>query len=169
LNSKRVAVTLGAALACGSAYIRSAPPPAAPTAELPAALALKAAKTALALCVAQGYAPTVTVTDRAGVMRVLLVADGAGQVSNIASRRKAYTSASLGITTAQLAKNISVWHTVPQSIDPKLITFGGGIPILRHGIVVGAIGVGGADRGTSDEPNEACAQAGVDSIKKRLR
>jgi uncharacterized protein GlcG (DUF336 family) len=53
-------------------------------------------------------------------------------------------------------------------IDPGLIAFGGGFPILRHNVVIGAIAVGGADRGTSDEPNETCAQAGLNAIKKQL-
>jgi uncharacterized protein GlcG (DUF336 family) len=147
--------------------VKSAPP-ATPAAPLPILLAIKAAKTALTTCTAQGFTPTVTVTDREGVARVVLVADGAEQVSIIASRRKAYTAAALGISTAQLGKNVSASGIDLKLIDPQLITFGGGFPILRGAVVIGAIGVGGADRGNSDAPNEACAQAGLAAIKSEL-
>jgi uncharacterized protein GlcG (DUF336 family) len=146
------------ALASAAAHAQSAPPasPAAPASALvlplPESLAIKAAK----------------VTDRDGVARIVLVADGADPVSIIASRRKAYTAASLGISTAQLAKNAAQFGFLPASIDPQLITFGGGFPILRHNVVIGAIAVGGADRDNSDAPNEACAQAGLAAIHKQL-
>jgi uncharacterized protein GlcG (DUF336 family) len=168
VNSKRVAATWLLALAAVAAQVQSAAPPAASIAPLPILLALKAAKIALATCVAQGFTPTVTVTDRDGVARVVLVADGAEQVSIIASRRKAYTAAALGISTAQLGKNIAASGIDLKVIDPELIAFGGGFPIRRGGVVIGGIGVGGADRGTSDAPNEACAQAGLASIKSQL-
>jgi uncharacterized protein GlcG (DUF336 family) len=164
VNSKLLAVTATAAF---TLPIQSALP-ATPAAPLPILLAIKAAKTALTTCTAQGFTPTVTVTDRDGVARVVLVADGAEQVSIIASRRKAYTAAALGISTAQLGKNVSASGIDLKLIDPQLITFGGGIPILRGTVVIGAIGVGGADRGNSDAPNEACAQAGLAAIKSEL-
>jgi uncharacterized protein GlcG (DUF336 family) len=167
LHLKRFAAIGLIALAAGTAQVQSAPP--ASTAPLPILLALKAAKVALATCVAQGYTPTVTVTDRDGVARVVLVADGAEQVSIIASRRKAYTAAALGISTAQLGKNVAASGIDLKTIDPQLITFGGGYPILRGGVVIGAIAVGGADRGNSDAPNEACAQAGLAAIQNALR
>jgi uncharacterized protein GlcG (DUF336 family) len=178
LNSKRLALTLVAALAGAAAPVLSAPPtstatptPSASSAlalPLPESLAIKAAKVALNTCVAQGYKPTVTITDRDGVARVVLVADGADPVSIIASRRKAYTAAALGISTQQLAKNIAGTGIVPASVDPQLITFGGGFPILRGEVVIGGIAVGGADRDNSDAPNEACAQAGLAAIRRQL-
>jgi uncharacterized protein GlcG (DUF336 family) len=102
------------------------------------------------------------------VARVVLIADGADPVSIIASRRKAYTAASLGITTAQLAKNVAAGGIDLKAIDPQLITFGGGFPILRGTVVIGAIAVGGADNAQGDAPNEACAQAGLAAIKDEL-
>jgi uncharacterized protein GlcG (DUF336 family) len=167
LHLKRLAALALIALTAGAAQVQSAPP--AATAPLPIQLALKAAKVALATCVAQGFTPTVTVTDRDGVARVVLVADGAEQVSIIASRRKAYTAAALGVSTAQLGKDVAAAGIDLKTIDPQLITFGGGYPIRRGEVVIGAIGVGGADRDNSDAPNEACAQAGLRAIKKALR
>jgi uncharacterized protein GlcG (DUF336 family) len=167
LNSNRLAATLVVALVGGAAQVQSAPPPARAAATLPVLIAVKAAEAALAACVAQGLTPTVTVTDREGVARVVLVADGAGPVSISTSRRKAYSAASLGISTAQLAKNAAEMHIVPQSVDPELLPLPGGFPIFSHGVVVGGIGVGGADRGATSS-DEACAQAGLDAIKTQL-
>jgi uncharacterized protein GlcG (DUF336 family) len=168
LDSKRLALLLSAALASGAAQVQSASPPAPLLSPLPVLVALKAAKAALVACTAEGLPATVTVTDRDGVARVILVGDGAGATGTITSRRKAYTAAALGISTAQLAKNIIKLKIVPESVDPELIAFPGGIPIRRHDAVIGAIGVGGADRGISVDRNEACAQAGLDSIKDQL-
>jgi uncharacterized protein GlcG (DUF336 family) len=154
------------ALSFGAAQVQSAPPPApAATLPLPEMLAVKAAKAALAACVAEGLTVTVTVTDRDGVPRVVLLGDGTGALSVITSRRKAYTAAALGMTTEQLVKNLSASNFDLAMIDPDLVALAGGIPIMRHNVVIGALGVGGADRGDADV---VCAQAGVDAIKDQL-
>jgi uncharacterized protein GlcG (DUF336 family) len=165
LNTKRLAATLLVTLACATTQVQSAAPVTAPT--LPVLVALKAAEAALKACVDQGLTPTVTISDREGVARVVLVADGAGPVSISTSRRKAYSAASLGISTAQLAKNAAEMHIIPESVDPELLPLPGGFPIVSHNVVVGGIGVGGADRGTSSS-DEACAQAGLEAIKTQL-
>ena len=128
LDWKRAAATLVIALASGVAQVQSAPPP-APAAPLPVLLAVKAAEAALAACVADGWTATITVTDREGVARVVLMSDGTGALSINMSRRKAYTSAALGISTAQLAKNLIVLRIDPTTVDPELIAFPGGFPI----------------------------------------
>jgi glc operon protein GlcG len=162
-----LAPILIAVLACGASPVRSAEPAATSLAALPISLAIKAAKIALAECVGQGLTPVVTVTDRDGIARVVLVSDGADPVGIIASRRKAYTSAALGVTSEQFKTEAQSMTLAPKNLDPQLITFAGGIPLVRRGVVVGAIGVGGADR-DGDAPNVACAQAGAASIKDQL-
>lgn len=161
MNLKRLTAVVIAAVAMDAAPVHAAPPPAA----LPVTIAIKAARVALAACVSEGLTITVTVTDREGVPRVILMSDGTGALSVITSRRKAYTAAALGITTAQLAKNAAAMNFVPESIDPEPVALQGGVPILRHGVVVGGLGVGGADRGDADE---VCAIAGLESIKGDL-
>jgi uncharacterized protein GlcG (DUF336 family) len=167
LNPRHLAAITVFALASGAAQVQSIPPPAPPPAALPVLLAVKAAGAALTACVAGGWTATVTVTDREGVPRVILLSDGTGALSIITSRRKAYTSAALGVSTAQLAKNLAASGIDPATIDAELIAFPGGLPIVRRGVVIGAIAVGGADRDTTDG-NEGCAQAGLDSIKNEL-
>lgn len=153
------------ALTFGAAQVPAAPPPVAAVAPLQLSLALTAAKAALAACVAQGLTVTVTVTDREGVPRVVLLGDGTGALSIITSRRKAYTAAALGMTTEQLVKNLSNSNFDLAMVDPELVALAGGIPILRHNVVIAALGVGGADRGDADV---VCAQAGIDAIKNQL-
>ena len=79
LKAKQLVSTLVVALACATAQVHSATP--AP--ELPLSLALKAAQATLAACA--DPLVTVTVTDREGVARVVLVGDAAGPVG-IANR-----------------------------------------------------------------------------------
>jgi uncharacterized protein GlcG (DUF336 family) len=166
LKSNCMSAALFLALTFGAAQVPAAPPPpVAAVAPLQLSLALTAAKAALAACVAQGLTVTVTVTDREGVPRVVLLGDGTGALSIITSRRKAYTAAALGMTTEQLVKNLSNSNFDLAMVDPELVALAGGIPILRHNVVIAALGVGGADRGDADV---VCAQAGIDAIKNQL-
>jgi uncharacterized protein GlcG (DUF336 family) len=135
--------------------------------QLPAGLALEAASGAVEACQQQGYRVSATVVDRAGLVRVVLRADGAGPHTLDSSRRKAYTSASMRVRTLQLDERI---RSDPASagirdID-QLLPLAGGVPISAGNEVVGAIGVGGAPGGDKDE---ACALAGIDKIKDRLK
>ncbi len=153
---KRMVLAFFVTLGCASAQVHSATP--AP--ELPLSLALKAAQATLVAC-ADARA-TVTVTDHEGVARVVLVGDQAGPVGIATSRRKAYSSAATGMTTSKLAQFLADNHANPALVDAELLPQPGGVPIVSHSVTIGAIGVGGGPR------DEACAQAGVDSIKKDL-
>jgi len=50
-------------------------------------------------------------------------------------------------------------------MNDDILILGGGMPIEAAGEVIGGIGVGGAPGGEKDE---ACARAGIDSIRDRL-
>jgi uncharacterized protein GlcG (DUF336 family) len=132
---------------------------------LPVEVAIKAAQSALTACSNAGYRVTVSIVDREGVTRVFLVGDGAGPISITTSRRKAYTAAALGVSTGEMAKHAAASGHPPPAIDPEILALAGGLPIISHEIVVGGIGVGGAD---ISEKDEACARAGLESIKEQL-
>jgi uncharacterized protein GlcG (DUF336 family) len=132
---------------------------------LPVEVAMKAAQSALTACSSAGYRVTVSIVDREGVTRVFLVGDGAGPISVTTSRRKAYTAAALGVSTGEMAKHAAASGHPPPAIDPEILALAGGLPIISHEIVVGGIGVGGAD---ISEKDEACARAGLESIKDQL-
>ena len=130
---------------------------------LPLALATKAATSAIEKCTKDGYKVSAAVVDRAGVLRVLLRADGAGAHTPDSSRKKAYTAASLGRTTSELGELlVKMPHLQSvRQMNEHILILGGGLPIQFGKEIVGAIGVGGAP-GT--QLDDACAQAGLDAI-----
>jgi uncharacterized protein GlcG (DUF336 family) len=133
---------------------------------LTAALAVEAAEAAIAACKAQGYNVTVTVADRLGSPKVVIVRDGPAGVGTEVTRRKAYTSALQRVSTGDFTKRISTPGAFnPAQFDTQLATGQGGVPIKVGEDTIGAIAVGGAPGGDKDE---ACAIAGIDKIKDRL-
>jgi uncharacterized protein GlcG (DUF336 family) len=105
----------------------------------------------------------VAVVDAAGVLSAFARMDGAPLQASQIAQDKAYTAVSFGMPTDQ-------WHEfiqgdapltigAPTGID-RLITFGGGYPLLVDGVVVGAIGVSGGH--WSDDMN--IAQAGAKAL-----
>jgi len=75
---------------------------------------------------------------------------------------KAYTAASFGFPTSQwkglLASDEALRIGMPHR--PRLVVFGGGLPIAVEGQLVGGIGVSGG----SAEQDEECARAGLRAI-----
>lgn len=130
---------------------------------LPVALAGKAVQAALDACKKDGYRVSASVVDRAGVLRAMLRADGAGPHTVDSSRKKAYTAASLRRTTSELAEMIAKQPALQalREMNESILMVGGGLPIEIAGEVVGAIGVGGAPGTHLDD---ACAEAGLDAI-----
>jgi uncharacterized protein GlcG (DUF336 family) len=133
---------------------------------LTAALAVEAAQAAIAACKAQGYNVTVTVADRAGAPKVVIVRDGPQGVGRESTRRKAYTAAVLRQSTGDYTKRIANPGAFnPGVYDPELSTGLGGVPIKVGEETIGGIAAAGAPGGDKDE---ACAAAGIEKIKDRL-
>jgi uncharacterized protein GlcG (DUF336 family) len=133
---------------------------------LTAVLAVEAAQAAIAACKAQGYNVTVTVADRMGTPKVVIVRDGPPGVGTEVTRRKAYTAAVQRVSTGDYTKRVSTPGAFnPGMFDSQLVTGQGGVPIKVGEDTIGAIAVGGAPGGDKDE---ACALAGIDKIKDRL-
>jgi uncharacterized protein GlcG (DUF336 family) len=132
-------------------------------ATLPLGMANKAVHAALEACKKDGYRVSVSVVDRAGVLRAMGRADGAGPHTVDSSRKKAYTAASVRRQTTELAELINKMPTLQalRDINNEMLIVGGGLPIELGGEVVGGIGVGGAPGAHLDD---ACAQEGLDAI-----
>ena len=130
---------------------------------LPLALAEKAAAAAVDQCKQDGYAVSAAVVDRAGILKALFRADGAGPHTIDSSRKKAYTSASLRRPTGTLADLIAKNPNLEglRDMNESILMLGGGLPIRIGKEIVGGIGVGGAPGTHLDE---ACARAGLDAI-----
>ena len=76
---------------------------------------------------------------------------------------KAYTSAGRGLSTRDIGEKAQPGQPlfgVNTTNDGRVVTFPGGLPLMRDGEVVGAIGVSG---GAVDQDEEV-AQAGVDAF-----
>lgn len=128
--------------------------------------ALKAAQAALARCRANGYQVTVAITDRMGVVQVLLRDRFAGPHTVDLARAKAYTAVSFRTNTTELAD--ATQPGKPQSgirNRADVAAVGGGMMIEAGGSLLGAIGVSGAPGGKEDD---ACASAGIAAIRDEL-
>ena len=123
---------------------------------------------AVASCAKQGYAETAVLVDADGVRQAVLRGDKAGSHSLDSAFDKAYTAASFKSDTTALFERSK---TVPGFSNlftqlPHLMLFGGGIVIKVGDEVVGAIGAAGAPGANLDD---ACAKAGIDAIRDRLK
>lgn len=130
------------------------------------ALALELAQATLEACRAANFQVAVAVTDRAGVIQVVLRDQLAGAHTPETARRKAWTSASFRTDTRSMMEETQAGKG--QS-GARFITgammIGGGIPVTYAGSIVGAVGVSGAPGGDEDHQ---CAQAGITAIEDKL-
>jgi uncharacterized protein GlcG (DUF336 family) len=128
--------------------------------------ALKAAQAALARCRSSGYQVAVAVTDRMGVVQVLLRDRFAGPHTLDMASAKAYTAVSFRTNTTELAEMTQAGR--PQSgirHRPGVAAVGGGLMIEAGGSLLGGIGVSGAPGARDDD---ACAAAGIAAIRDEL-
>jgi len=128
--------------------------------------ALKAAQAALARCRSSGYQVAVAVTDRMGVVQVLLRDRFAGPHTLDMASAKAYTAVSFRTNTTELAEMTQAGR--PQSgirHRPGVAAVGGGLMIEAGGSLLGGIGVSGAPGAREDD---ACAAAGIAAIRDEL-
>ena len=112
---------------------------------------------------AAGVAVNVAVVDAGGNLAAFLRMPGAFLHSIDIAIDKAYTAAGFGLATGE-------WTTVLEAhspavraglpMRPRLVCFGGGLPLRADGTLVGGIGVSGG----SEQQDEACARAGLRAI-----
>ncbi|MDV6344352.1 GlcG/HbpS family heme-binding protein [Nitrosomonas sp. Is37] len=132
---------------------------------LPLSLANKIVAAAVQQCEQNGFQVSVAVVDQSGVIRAQVRMDGAGAHTIESSFRKAYTSASLKLSTLKIAQ-IAAKDPELQGLHHmanNILLLGGGLPIKINGEVVGGIGVGGAP---GEHRDEVCAEAGLKSIEE---
>jgi uncharacterized protein GlcG (DUF336 family) len=147
------------------------------THRIPAALALEAVSVAVAACTEKGFGVTATVIDADAQRIAMLRSDTAGVHTFEASWAKAYTAVGFAPmakvdSSAKVAALIAQFSarqppgTLPFQAPEHMIFRAGGLTIKLGDEVVGAIGVGGAPTAEADE---ACARAGLDRIRDRIR
>ena len=120
-----------------------------------------ACSAAVAHAPANGWKINVAVVDRGGNLMAFLRMPGAFLHSIDIAIDKAYTSASFGFPTKAWMSIIGSDEGMKLgfSAQPRLIVFGGGLPI-GQGEWLGGIGVSGA----SEAQDEECARAGLAAI-----
>ncbi|KVC27055.1 cobalamin adenosyltransferase [Burkholderia pseudomultivorans] len=110
-----------------------------------------------------GVRVNVAVVDAGGLLAAFVRMPGAPLHSIDIAIDKAYTAASFGLPTG-------AWHdalaahseAVRQGLvmRARFVAFGGGLPIVEGGVLIGGIGVSGG----SEAQDERCARAGLDAV-----
>ncbi|MEF2146549.1 MAG: heme-binding protein [Desulfovibrionaceae bacterium] len=104
----------------------------------------------------------ITVLDAGGNMIAQHRMDDALLVSVEISLNKAYSALAVKIPTStlgELAQPGKPLYGIQNC--SRMIIFGGGFPVVRDGVIIGAIGVSGG----SVEEDMACAKAGLAALK----
>ncbi|MEZ5702291.1 MAG: heme-binding protein [Burkholderiaceae bacterium] len=133
-----------------------------PSSVITASAASLACQAAVAHAEALGIRINVAVTDASGTLAAFLRMPHAFLHSIDIAIDKAHTAASFGFPTSQWpgilagdeALRIGIVHR------PRLVVFGGGLPVRENGAPIGGIGVSGG----SAEQDEACARAGLQAL-----
>ena len=109
-----------------------------------------------------GIRVNVAVTDGAGVLMSFLRMPGAFVHSVDIAIDKAFTAASFGFPTAGWKDAVAADELLRIGLNqrPRLVMFGGGLPIREAGALIGGIGVSGG----SAEQDEECARAGLAAL-----
>ena len=133
-----------------------------PTPGITSEAACTAVQAAVKYAEANGWRINVAVVDRAGNLMSFLRMPGAFLHSIDIAINKAYTSASFGFPTKQWMELIGHDEGMKLgfSSTPRLVVFGGGLPIKVGDDWIGGIGVSGA----SEAQDEECARAGLKAI-----
>ena len=123
--------------------------------------AATAVQAAVAYAEANGWKINAAVVDRGGNLMAFLRMPGAFIHSIEIAIDKAYTAASFGFSTKDWMPAIGHDEGMKLgfSARPRLIVFGGGLPV-GQGDSIGGIGVSGA----SEAQDEECARAGLAAI-----
>lgn len=124
--------------------------------------AQEAAAAAAAHAEALGVRINVAVVDQAGHPAAFLRMPGAPLHSIGIAEDKAYTAASFGFSTAAWEQVVADDPALRQGLAarPRLVMFGGGLPLRQGETCIGGIGVSGG----SAAEDEECARAGLAAL-----
>lgn len=130
--------------------------------------ALAAVTAVRAQMAADAKAAAVAVVDSHGELLAFLRADGAKHAPTQIAINKAYTAARERCPTLKIGRSVrdpQRGFDIAYYGDPRIVGWGGGIPIVHDGQVLGAVGVSGL----SEEEDIRLADVGVAAIDELLR
>ena len=111
--------------------------------------------------VARGDAAAVAVVDPHGELVAFLRSDGCPLASINNAVNKAFTAAREGVTSQVVGeRSRSEDFPLTNFGDPRYIGWGGGVPIVVNGTLIGAVGVSGLP----EDIDMDLAQRGADSL-----
>lgn len=131
----------------------------------PLALSIKAATAAINACTADGWRVGVAVTDAAGDLRVGLAADGVSPDRVYTAIRKDVAAAAFGVRTRSLRSTLSSNKAMLARLTPAMSVLPGGVPLIVHGRVIGAVAASGA----MAFEEEKCALVGAHMIEAGMK
>ena len=115
-----------------------------------------------------GLSVSIAVVDDGGNLKAFVRMDGAELAGIDLARDKAYTSVANRMAThdlARLAQPGGDLFGIHANAGGRYVIFGGGVPLVRDGRIVGAVGVSG---GTVSQDVE-CAEAGATAWSEHIR
>lgn len=137
-------------------------PPAEPVAGPDLDLATALARAAVDACASEGFLVGAAVIDSAGEPRAMLIAEGS-HGSVFVAMRKALVAREFGVASSLAAAMVDADPAQLERVTPAMFVVGGGVPIIRDGSVIGALGVSGAAGPVIGAQDEACANAALAS------
>jgi glc operon protein GlcG len=102
----------------------------------------------------------ISIVDAGGNLVGFIRMDGAFNHTNHTSYSKAYTSASIRKASGGSGIPPNITAEISSTTGGKFTTLPGGLPLMKDGVLVGAVGVGG---GKGDQ-DEAVAKAAADAL-----
>src|SRR6202007_2307903 len=135
-------------------------------------LALEAAQAAVNSCLSQGVKGSAAVVDSAGVLRVLVSADGSSKNSAELSPKKAVVAVQMKKPSSAIQAEMDKDPALKAKLeaDKSIFPRAGALPIMAGNEVIGAIGFGGANGAQGGgAKDESCAKAGLDKVKARVK
>ena len=105
----------------------------------------------------------IAIVDSTGNLEAYAKMDNLRIFSRRHALRKAYTSAVMGLDSGANGQRLhSQGRSISEMGDPQLTHGQGGLVIMKDGVILGGIGVGGYPSGQSDED---LSRVGLDAMK----
>ena len=92
---------------------------------------------------------------------------GASEVAITTAKFKAETALRTGAPSEARASSLSTPMGQLTTAKIDLFPVAGGLPLIKDGKTIGAVGAGGGRPDNGQSPDEVCAQAGIDMVFKK--
>ncbi len=110
------------------------------------------------LASASGWSIQIAILNSSGDLIRFTKMDGSRRTSTVIARAKAESAFKTGRTT----RDLGISPTIAAPLLGGLVVVAGGVPIVRNGLLAGAVGVSGA----SADQDEVCAVAAIATLRR---